>query len=408
MEAIYARTLNRPDSHLTLPKVMWACENRPEIVRSAASIVQSNDYLTGRLTGISGVTDPSNASLTGGFDPIRREWVVDLWDAAGIERRLLPQVRPSISVLGGVAPAAARAIGVAPGIPVVVGGGDGACASAGSGVPTSEAYNYLGGTSWMGLVTDSPVTDSRLSSYCSLDERLTSFGTVQAAGSSIEWISRIIGSGAVDLAALDRAAAAVPPGSRRLMFLPYLQGERAPVWDDTARGVFFGLATHHGKAELYRAVLEGVSFALGSIVAVFEENGRSLESLRLLGGGASSKFWVSLLAAVLGRPLQVVGDLSSATSLGAAMAAGVGIGCWPSIADAAKLVAISHTVQPDSDMARNYAPLAEYFTTLYPAFAERFQALVAIPVPATYPRLKPTPKREGDSTPAPGALVEGT
>jgi len=380
VDSIFARTLNRPDVHLTLPKAMWAAQNRSDQMRRAVSIVQCNDYLVGRLTGTFPVTDPSNASLTGGYDPVRRVWVEDLWSAAGVDIRLLPAVHRSTEVIGRVASGAATATGLAEGIPVVVGGGDGACASAGSGSANGEAYVYLGGTSWVGFVTNTPLRDSRLSSYCCLDERITCFGTVQAAGSSMEWVRGIIGDGSMDFEMLDQMASCVPVGARKLIFLPYLQGERAPIWDDTARGVFFGLATHHGPAELYRAALEGVCFALSSIVKVFGEMGQDIAALRVLGGGAGSSFWMQMLSSILGRPLQPVADISSATSLGAAMAAGVGVGCWASVEQAAALVSLDESILPDESQARAYSPLADYFLTLYPAFRDRFAALAALEI----------------------------
>ncbi|MDQ2800315.1 MAG: FGGY-family carbohydrate kinase, partial [Armatimonadota bacterium] len=327
------------DCHLTLPKMLWLRAHEPEVLDAAAFVVQAKDYVVGRLTSVVGLSDPSDASLTGAFDVARRVWASDLWQAAGLNPRLLPVVVPSAQIVGQVTLEAASATGLTAGTPVVMGGGDGACATAGSGVAPGEAYNYLGGTSWIGLNADAPLYDPRLSNYCSLDQRVTVFGTVQAAGSSLEWFAGTLGE--ADPAALDISARDVPPGARNLFFLPYLQGERAPLWDSNARGVFFGLATHHQQADLYRAVLEGVGFALRSIVDVFVENGHALPALRLLGGGAKSELWRSILVNIYARRLRTVADVSAATSLGAAMAAGVGAGLFASWDDARRLVRIA-------------------------------------------------------------------
>jgi len=236
-DALFAATANRPDCHLTLPKMLWLRAHEPKSLNAAAFVVQAKDYVVGRLTGVVGVSDPSDASLTGAFDVARRVWASDLWQAAGLDPRLLPAIVPSAQIVGKVTKEAASATGLTAGTPVVMGGGDGACATAGSGVAPGEAYNYLGGTSWIGLSADAPLYDPRLSNYCGLDQRVTVFGTVQAAGSSLEWFAGAIGE--ANPAALDIPALDVPPGARNLFFLPYLQGERAPLWDSDARGAPF-------------------------------------------------------------------------------------------------------------------------------------------------------------------------
>ena len=370
--ALRAATANRPDPHLTLPKIRWLRDHEPEILRRAAWVVQAKDFLAGRLTGVWGLTDPSDASLTGAFDVASRRWADDVWTGAGLEARLLPHVVPSSQIIGGVTPEAARATGLLSGTPIVMGGGDAACATAGAGVALGEGYNYLGGTSWIGLSAAAPLDDERLSNYCNLDASVTVYGTTQAAGSSVEWLGGLFGE---QHAALDAQAAVVPPGARDLFFLPYLQGERAPLWDSDARGVFFGLASHHGRADLYRAVLEGVTFALSSILDVFAENGHPLPTMRLLGGGAKSALWRTVLGGVYGRQLWTVVDVSAATSLGAAMAAGVGIGLYPNWAATRRLVTVAREDAPDPALVAAYAPRTAFFHTLYPALQHCFAAL---------------------------------
>jgi xylulokinase len=358
---------------------MWLAENEPESMSRAAYMVQSKDYLAGRLTGAVGTTDPSDASLTGAFDVGRRAWVRELWTEAGLPERLLPKVRPSTQIVGTVTSNAAAQLGLRPGIPVVAGGGDGPCATAGSGVAPGGAYHYVGSSSWIGLNADAPVADDRLSHYCSLDERVTVFGTVQSAGTSLEWFSSVFGHAGESHADLDRAAFAVPPGASDLFFLPYLQGERAPLWDALARGVFFGLTPSHGRAEMYRAVLEGVGYALRSILDVYAENGHPLTTLRQLGGGGKSAVWRSILAAIFEREILSVAGVSSATCLGAAMAAGVGVGIYPSIAEAGRrLTSIEQQTSPDPDLVAAYRPRMAFYRTLYPALRDRFEGLAAL------------------------------
>jgi xylulokinase len=376
--SIFDETSNRLDPHLTLPKAMWLARKEPDLVAKSGYIVQAKDYLVGQLTGCAGLTDPSDASLTGGFDVRNRKWSPGLWEEAGVPTRLLPTVSPSTQVVGKVTAKAAAETGLKSGVPVVMGGGDGACATAGSGAQTGKAYNYLGGTSWIGLVLDEPLCDDRLSAYCALDERVTVFGTVQAAGSSVEWLAPLLGIPGERLSEIDQAASKVPLGAHDLFFLPYLQGERAPIWDAKARGVFFGLSSSHERPHLFRAVIEGVAFALRSILDVFATNGHPLPALRLLGGGAQSRLWQEVLAGVFNRRLRLLQDSSSATSLGAAMAAGVGAGFYNSIAEAARRVKIERDLAPDPALAEAYAPRYAFYQSLYPALKDRFAALAGL------------------------------
>ncbi|HEY3328495.1 MAG TPA: FGGY family carbohydrate kinase [Capsulimonadaceae bacterium] len=370
---IYYLTQNRLDPHVTIPKLMWLAENDPRSYGKADWVIQCKDYIAGKLTGEYGFTDHSDASLTGGYNVHRRRWAHEIWEAAGIRRNLLPVPRNSTDVIGMVTREAARLTGIPQGVPVVAGGGDGACASAGSGTPTGEVYNYLGGTSWIGRILAEPIIDMRLSSYCCLDDRVTTYGTVQAAGTSIEWVAKLFSDAPPDFIELDRIAAESPVGSKGLEFLPYLQGERAPLWDPYARGVLTGLDLRHKRPDMYRAVLEGVTFALKSILDVFEANGDASQHLRVMGGGAQSALWRSLIASVTGRTVRVVADQASATAIGAAMAAGVGAGVYSSIAAAAGImISVESETAPDPTDAAAYPAHFERWMKLYPALEERF------------------------------------
>src|SRR5579884_4176703 len=177
---------------------------------------------------------------------------------------------------------------------------------------------------WIAAVTPDyrPDPTRRVSVFSALDPtQYVVYGTVQSAGSSVDWFLKAIGVGARaegedEFAALERLASSAPPGSRGLFFLPYLAGERSPIWDANARGVYFGLTAAHGRAEMARAVFEGVAYALASNLAVLEELGLAPERLRVLGGGMRSPLWRAIFAAVYNRPLRLLERLSEATSCG--------------------------------------------------------------------------------------------
>jgi xylulokinase len=386
-ERAYQLTGNRIAPYFTLGKLAWLVEQEPEILRKARWCVQTKDYIVGRLTGVWGVTDRSDASLTGCFALEQGVWAEELIAAGGFAPALLPEVRTSATIVGTVTAEAAFATGLPVGLPVVLGGGDGACATAGAGaVRPGDAYHYLGGTSWVAAVTEGyrPDPARRVSVFCGLDPaQYVIYGTVQSAGSSVDWFQAAIGpgerrEGEDDYAALERIAATAQPGCRNLFFLPYLAGERSPLWDANARGVYFGLTAAHGRAELARAVFEGVAFALGSNLAALESLGHRPTTVRVLGGGMQSSLWRRILAAVYNRPLRLLARLSEATSCGAAMAAAVGIGLCPNYVEAAaRFAPLGEKETPVPELAALYGRRAAFFATLYPALAERFAALAA-------------------------------
>lgn len=381
----YERTGHRPAPYYTLSKLAWLAEQEPECIRSARWCIQAKDFAGGRFCGVWGVTDPSDASLTGLADIRRDSWVTDLSDAAGIPPHILPDILPSTAVIGGVTREAAAATGLLDGTPVVLGGGDGACATAGAGViAPGEAYHYLGSTSWIASAGDTPSSDQkeRISTLRGLVPGLyVSYGTVQSAGASIDWFLSAIGVGgsaADGHAAMEALARESPPGARGLVFLPYLQGERAPIWDPNARGVLFGLETSHTRADLARAIYEGVSLALGSILAVFDVLGPPPAEVRALGGGMRSALWRELLAAVYHRPLAVLQHLSEATACGAAIAGGIGVGLFPSWEAARAFAPVAERVAPDPALQEVYARSAGLYASLYPALCGEFAALAEL------------------------------
>jgi xylulokinase len=381
----YDLTGNRLAPYFTLSKLAWISRAEPDIVARARWCVQAKDYLVGRLTGVWGITDRSDASLTGCFDIKAGAWSHELAEAGGFPVSLLPEVLTSATIIGAVTPGAATATHLPAGTPVVLGGGDGACATAGAAATApGDAYHYLGGTSWIAAVTDGyqPDPARRMSVFCGLDPGLcVLYGTSQSAGSSVDWFRKAIGVGEVapgtdEFQALEHLAGSAPAGSRGLFFLPYLSGERSPIWDASARGVFFGLSAAHGRADMARAVFEGVAYALASNLDVLNELGMAPSVLRVLGGGMRTRLWRTIFAAMYNRPVQLLEHLAEATSCGAAMAAAVAIGLYPDYARAAdRFAPIGALEAPDPLAAQIYARRRPLFRKLYPALAGAFHDL---------------------------------
>lgn len=364
---------NRLAPYFTLGKLAWLAEQESESLKKARWCVQAKDYLAGRLTGVWGITDPSDASLTGMFDLSKMAWSDELVTASGAPKSLFPTVVPSITVVGRISPQVWEETGLLPGTPVALGGGDGACATAGAGALfPGDAYHYLGGTSWIGVITDGyqPDPEARISTLCGLAPgEYVNYGTVQSAGSSIEWFLRTVEMGDDDPDRYDRMEALAlqsAPGSRGLIYLPYLQGERSPIWNPNARGAFIGLTEAHGKADLARSVYEGVAFALGSIMKIYDEMGLASGAIRALGGGMRSRLWRHILAAVYQHPLLVMERLVEATSCGAAIAAGMAVGLLPDRASARRFSPVMIKEDYDPELGKIYSEKQVLFERLYP------------------------------------------
>ncbi len=376
---------NRLAPNFTLGKLAWLKSHEPALLYSAARCVQTKDYIGAKLTGVQGVTDFSDASLTGCFDLNENCWSDELIEAAGFSASLLPEVRRSTETLGFITAESAMACGLSIGTPVVIGGGDGACATAGGGAYSEgDAYHYLGGSSWVAVVTEGykPDTTRRVSVFCGLEAgKFVLYGTVQSAGSSLDWFMKNImnsmdASGTNAFDELEKLAGTAPAGSNGLFFLPYLMGERSPIWDANARGVYFGLSASHGRAEMARAVFEGVSYALAGNLKALHEAAQIKGNINALGGGMRSSFWRGMLAAIYGRPLQMMARLSEATSCGAAIAAAVGSGIYSTFVEAGnKFAPLADVIEVEEDLNHFYNIRQELFSSMYPVMSGLFGEL---------------------------------
>ena len=370
-EEIYRITGTRPNSNYTLEKIMWIRDNEPDVYRKTKVVLQSKDYIVSRLTGTF-VTDYSDASATNAFDLSEKVWSDALLHAADIPASLFPEAVPSATVVGPVR--SAHGVDLA-GVPVVLGGGDGACATVGAGViRANEGYNYFGSSSWIAIASDRPVIDPGMRTFnlCHLAPDLyMPVGTMQSAGGSYDWIRGVLfpeemGKSTDEAyALLNRWAAASPPCAGGVLFLPYLIGERSPHWNEDARGAFVGLARSHGVGELVRAVIEGVAFNLHVIFDALTEQGTILKSLRMIGGGIRNAVLCQALADMLGIPIQRVESGEFATSLGAAVCAGVGVGAFEDFSVAAKLSPIAGTDEPLPERKAAYDRTYELFNRTY-------------------------------------------
>ncbi|MFW6162561.1 MAG: FGGY-family carbohydrate kinase [Planctomycetota bacterium] len=306
----------------------------------------------------------------------QRAYATEVFDELGLDPEKLPRVHAATDVVGKLTGPAASAMGLTAGIPVVAGGGDGACATVGAGaVRPGDTYCCIGTTAWIASTCRESVIDDgqRVFDILSLDGQTCGlFGTIQSAGRSLDWVLELLGE--PGFKRFEELLGSAPAGSGGLVFLPYLEGERSPVFDPQARGVFFGITPGHGREHFLRAVTEGVSFALRSVLDVMRESG-TVATMRLIGGGAQSAAWQQMLADVCDVEMQLLSTRAAdATSLGAAIAAGVGVGLFPSMAQGVQSIAVTEHRTPQAARTAVCEPLYNLFRSLYPrlrpAYAE--------------------------------------
>lgn len=389
-EEMYRSTGHRLSASYSLAKILWIRDNQPDIFRDAFKFVHAKDCIVARLTGAF-VTDPSDASSMNLYDLEAGAWSGKILDAVDLPADKLPQVRLSTEVVGEVQSSVADEVGVAAGTPVVIGGGDGACAAAGAGViAAGTAYNYVGSSSWIALSTPEPIYDPDYRTFTFghvIPDMFMPTGTMQAAGASYQWTrdqlslfeketAEKLGISPYELINLEIEQ--VAPGAEGLFFLPYLLGERSPRWNPLARGAFVGLTIRHSRAHLYRAVLEGVTFNLRVILDAFRAQGTAISSMRLIGGGASGRIWNQIMADIYGMPVQRLAILEEATSMGAALVGGIGVGLYPGFDLIHQMNAVASTVAPDPAAQAVYQRMLPVFEKLYAALEPVYADIAAL------------------------------
>ncbi|MFV0400293.1 MAG: xylulokinase [Oscillospiraceae bacterium] len=388
MEAVYRATGHRISSSYSAAKLLWLKDNHPELYAKGRKMLQAKDYIIHRLTG-NFVTDYSDACGTNLFDLEKKEWRGDFLDTLGIDPSLLPELHPSTDIVGHVTGQAAAATGLLAGTPVVAGGGDGSCACVGAGVvEEGSVYNVIGSSSWISMASRQPVYDQDMQTFnwVHLDETLYApCGTMQSAGYSFQWAKNTLCSreiaeaeklGISPYQLIDRLVEESPPGAGGLLFLPYLMGERSPRWNPDAKGCFLGLTIGSNRADILRSVLEGVGYNLKVILDIFDARS-PIDAITVIGGGAKGQVWLQILADIWQKKLLVPRYLEEATSMGAVVCGGVGVGAYRDFGAISHFLKAEHTVEPRPQLAGQYNRLYRAFNQAYDGLTGIFETLSA-------------------------------
>jgi xylulokinase len=382
LDRLYAITGNSVDSYYGYTKMLWLRNHEPDVWAKTRYFLPPNAYVIYLLTGEVAVDHSSAGNIGGVYDIAKRDWSGEALDLLGIPATMMPErLVDSSEVVGGLLSTWCEQLGLEAGTKIVAGGVDAAVATFAAGVTragqhvamigTSMCWGYLNQTvdARHGLVSMPHVFNGQRDIYV--------FGGAITAGASVTWYREQFCHAETEAARatphgdphrlLEEAAARVPAGSDGVMFLPYLMGERSPVWDAKASGAFIGLSLFHTRAHLYRAVLEGVSFALQHNIEAGRKGAQSLDDrLIVVGGAAHSDLWMQIIADITGYPVYTIKEDVEA-AMGAALLAALGAKLVSPEAAQKGWVTLVERAQPDRERKQLYAERFKVYTELYPA-----------------------------------------
>ena len=378
-------TANPALTGFTLSKLLWVRNNEPELYARCAHILLPKDFVRYMLTG-DYATEVSDASGMQMLDVPKRCWSAELLKTLDIDENLLAKVYESPEVTGHISDAAAALTGLSPDTLVVGGAGDNAAAALGTGVvEDGKAFTTIGTSGVVFAHTDKLAIDpkGRVHTFCcAVPGAWHVMGVTQAAGLSLRWFRDNFYAagleGTVSYDVLNKDAAQSPIGSNKLIYAPYLMGERTPHLDADCRGMFFGLSAMHTRRDLVRAVMEGVTFSLADCLGVLHEMGVEPREMLTTGGGGRSPLWRQMLADVFGCPVATLVN-TEGPALGVAILAGVGAGLYPSVQEACRAMIHHNEVQqPIPENVPEYAKFYAIYRKLYAANRDLFRELAAI------------------------------
>lgn len=389
-ERLIEITANPPLTGWTAAKILWVKKNEPENYKRCRHILLPKDYIRYVLTG-EFATEVSDASGMQLLDVPNRCWSHEVLEKLDIKKELLAKVYESCEITGYVLPEIGKMTGLTRKTAVVGGAGDNAAAAIGTGiVKDGTAFTTIGTSGVVYAHSSKVVIDpkGRVHTCCSaVPGEWHVMGVTQGAGLSLKWFKDNFCKDYImeakeqevdvyDLINKDVAEREI--GSNKLIYLPYLMGERTPHLDPDSRGVFFGLSAIHTKPDLIRSIMEGVSFSLNDCNRILREMGIHVEQMMACGGGGRSPVWRQMLADMYQCPVKTVTQ-EEGPALGAAILAGVGTGVFESVEKACELLITEEKINvPIQENVEKYEQLCEIYKKLYLDLKDTFKQLAAI------------------------------
>ena len=389
-ERLIEITANPALTGFTASKIMWVKNHEPENYAKCAHILLPKDYVRYVLTG-EFATEVSDASGMQLLDVAGRCWSDEVLEKLGIDKNMLGKVYESPDITGYITEEAAALTGLATSTAVVGGAGDNAAAAIGTGtVKDGDAFTTIGTSGVVFAHTKEMVFDKggRVHTFCcAVPGEWHVMGVTQGAGLSLKWfrdnfcgdiMAEAEKEGRSPYAVMDKMAEDAGISARKLLFLPYLMGERTPHLDPNARGAFFGLSAIHDRGDMIRAIMEGVSYSLEDCLCVLHEMGVYPEKMLACGGGGTSALWRSMLADIYGMDVSTV-DSKEAPALGVAILAMVGTGIYKTVPEACeKILKIKTTTSPVPENTEKYKKVYAVYKALYPHLKADYESLASL------------------------------
>lgn len=383
-------TANPALTGFTASKILWVRNHEAENYKACRHVLLPKDYIRFRITG-DFATEVSDASGMQLLDVPNRCWSQEILEKLEIDPSWLPKVYESPEVTGTVSEEFAAKTGLTTATIVVGGAGDNAAAAVGTGiVQDGKAFTTIGTSGVVFAHTSKPLIDpkGRVHTFCcAVPGCWHVMGVTQAAGLSLKWFRDNLAEKFKDEASLkgidvydliNEAVAKIPIGSRRLIYLPYLMGERTPHLNPNCRGVFFGLSAIHTKADMLRAVMEGVSYSLTDCLDVLQEMKVSVNEMMACGGGGKSRIWRQMLADMYGCEVKTI-KAQEGPALGVAILAGVGAGIFKDVPSACKTFIEQDTwCQPEPAAQAYYEKGHKLYKKLYTELKDSFDVLASL------------------------------
>ncbi|NLB38413.1 MAG: xylulokinase, partial [Clostridiales bacterium] len=380
-ERLIEITCNPALTGFTLGKIIWVRDHEPDIYKQCRHILLPKDYLRYRLTG-EFATEVSDASGMQLLDVPNRTWSQELLAAMDIDPTWLGKVYESPEITGYISAEASRETGLSTKTAVVGGAGDNAAAAVGTGVVREgEAFTTIGTSGVLFAHTDGLRLDpkGRAHTFCyAVPGAWHVMGVVQSAGLSLQWFRNNFYEKGTTYSQLDEQAALSPIGANRLLYAPYLMGERTPHLDADCRGAFVGLSAMHTKNDLARAVMEGSCFAMKDCQTVLAEMDVTPTQMALCGGGAKSPFLRQMLSDVYNLPT-VLPLMADSAALGVAILAAAGTGLYPDVRTACdSILTFKDAERPDAERAARYDKVYQAYRTIYPGLRDTYRMLAGL------------------------------
>lgn len=377
---------HRPGASYSLAKYLWLKEHAPDVYQKTHKILQAKDYMVYKLTGRF-CTDYSDATGTNAFDINTFQWSDKILDAVSVPIEVFPDAVESTRIVGEITGAAAVECGLRKGTPVVMGAGDGGCGALGAGcVNNNMTYCCMGTSAWIAHVSDHVILDDemKLVNWAhAVPGLISTNGTMQCAGTSYTWMKENLCAAENLLAkqsnasiynCIDAAIESARPGCNGLYYMPYLCGERCPRWDAEAKGGFYGLKMENTHNDMVRSIVEGIGYNMRLILDIMREHA-DIPEISIMGGLVKSKTNLHIFADIMNLKLNTLNYYDEATSVGAAVLAGVGSGYLKGFNEIGKFSWTVDSLHPNEKNRAVYDMMLKRFDETYYAMKDIYGKL---------------------------------